>query len=80
MAGFEFVFVVERQQPATLVKPKVVLMDSRGSSPVPGEQAAKKAYSAPQLTDLGAIEQLALGGSGAMMENMPGGPNMTKRP
>ena len=60
MAGFESVFVAESQQPATLVKPEVVLMDSRGSSPTQGEQTAKKAYSTPQLTDLGAIEQLAL--------------------
>lgn len=55
-------------------------MDSHGSSPSHVEQAAKKAYSAPQVTDLGAIGQLSLGGSGFIRETMPGGPNMMKHP
>jgi len=54
-------------------------MDSRSSSPLP-EQPAKETYSAPQVTDLGAIGQLSLGGSGMNPENRPGGPNMMKHP
>jgi hypothetical protein len=44
-------------------------MDSHGASPRREEPVAKKAYSTPQLIDLGAIEQLSLGGSGIVMEN-----------
>jgi hypothetical protein len=55
-------------------------MDSRRPSPPPTEPAAKKTYSTPELTDLGTIGQLSLGGSGAIRENMPGGPNRMKHP
>ena len=44
------------------------------------EPVAKKPYSAPQVTDLGAIGELALGGSGIIGEAMKGGPNMMKHP
>ncbi len=54
-------------------------MDSRGSSPLHVEQVAKKAYSTPQVMDLGAIGQLSLGGSGLIMENAAM-TNMMKRP
>lgn len=55
-------------------------MNSDHSSSLHTESAAKKAYSAPQVTDIGAIGELALGGSGVIAENMSGGPNMMKHP
>jgi hypothetical protein len=42
-------------------------MDSQG--PLPQQPAAKKVYSAPKLVDIGAIEQIALGGVGSVREN-----------
>ena len=45
-------------------------MDSKTSSSLPVQQAAKAAYSSPKLEDLGAIEEIALGGVGSMAEMM----------
>jgi hypothetical protein len=55
-------------------------MDSKVSLPSRGQQASKAAYSSPRLDDLGAIEEIALGGFGSMQEAMPGGPNRMKHP
>lgn len=55
-------------------------MDSKTSSSLPVQQAAKAAYSSPRLEDLGAIEEIALGGVGSMAEMMSGGPNLRKHP
>lgn len=55
-------------------------MDSKISSPLPAKPTAKAAYSSPRLEDLGAIEEIALGGIGSMAETMPGGPNRMKHP
>ena len=55
-------------------------MDSKVSSPSRGQQAAKASYSSPRLEELGAIEEIALGGFGSMAGNMPGGPNRMKHP
>jgi hypothetical protein len=43
-------------------------MDSSRPTPAPEPLSSKKPYSTPELTDLGAIEQLALGGSGPVSE------------
>lgn len=55
-------------------------MESKTSSPLPIQQAAKTAYSSPRLEDLGSIEEIALGGFGSMQEAMKGGPNLMKHP
>jgi hypothetical protein len=47
---------------------EVVFMDSSRPTPAPEPLSSKKPYSTPELTDLGAIEQLALGGSGPVSE------------
>lgn len=44
-------------------------MDSKVSMPSRGQQSEKKAYSSPTLVDIGAIEQIALGGTGTVAEN-----------
>lgn len=54
-------------------------MDSKTSSSLPVQQAAKAAYSSPRLEDLGAIEEIALGGVGSMAEMMQM-TNVTKHP
>jgi hypothetical protein len=54
-------------------------MDSPRSSPSQKEPAAKKPYSAPKLTDLGAIEKLSMAGSGAQAEGM-GSTNVKRHP
>ena len=79
MAGSEFDHVAQRQKSADGVKLEAVLMDFQSSSPKQAEEAKKKVYSAPQVTDLGAIEQLSLGGSGPVMEGMQM-TNRMKRP
>ena len=55
-------------------------MDSKTSSPLPAQPTAKTAYSSPKLEDLGAIEEIALGGMGSMAETRPGGPNRDEAP
>ncbi|MBZ5649998.1 MAG: hypothetical protein LAO18_05895 [Acidobacteriia bacterium] len=45
-------------------------MDSKASLPLRGQQTAKAAYSSPRLEDLGAIEEIALGGFGSVVEMM----------
>jgi hypothetical protein len=55
-------------------------MDSKVSLPSRGQNAPRSTYSSPRLEDLGAIEEIALGGFGSMAEAMPGGPNRMKHP
>ena len=55
-------------------------MDPKASLPSRGQQAAKATYPSPRLEDLGAIEEIALGGFGSMAEMMAGGPNRMKHP
>ena len=45
-------------------------MNSKTSSSLPVQQTAKAAYSSPRLEDLGAIEEIALGGFGSVAEMM----------
>lgn len=45
-------------------------MDSKVSLPSRGQPAAKRTYSSPRLEDIGAIEQIALGGTGSVMEGL----------
>jgi hypothetical protein len=53
-------------------------MDSIHTSPSQEEQA-KKPYSAPQLVDLGAVEELSMAGAGSQTEG-PGSTNRKKKP
>lgn len=43
-------------------------------------KSEKRAYSVPTLVEFGAIQQISLGGTGSVAENMPGGPNQMKHP
>jgi hypothetical protein len=45
-------------------------MDSKVSLPSRGQQGARATYSSPRLEDLGAIEEIALGGFGSVVEMM----------
>lgn len=54
-------------------------MDSMRSLPSQTEHPAKKVYSTPTLVDLGAVEQLSLAGTGAVVEG-PGSTNRLRRP
>jgi hypothetical protein len=54
-------------------------MDSLHLSLGQKEPTSKKPYASPRLVDLGAIEELSLAGSGAIMEG-PGSTNPKKKP
>lgn len=43
-------------------------MDAQDPLPQHGERPAKKAYSTPELADIGALAQIALGGAGSRPE------------